>query len=103
MSIQKDFEEDLDFICYPTKPVPLRENLGDEDCYPLKCVFCHSNRIVRFSDYKNSTQTCGKCKKTFYAPDYYEIKDRKLYLKEEFRNEKIGFFERMKFRLLGHK
>ena len=60
--------------------------------YPIKCVFgcaeklkpINPNRTI-FEDpiYEpitmsttndgNRKQTCGKCKKTFYAPDYYEV------------------------------
>jgi ribosomal protein S27AE len=51
----------------------------DEDfiTYPEECVFCYGETI-ELSDDGNITQTCGSCGKTFHAPDYYEIKDKKL-------------------------
>ena len=63
---------------HPPQEVEYDDSDEDFICYPEKCVFCDSNSMSELSDDGNRTQTCGECKKTFYAPDYYEIKDRKL-------------------------
>ena len=46
--------------------------------YPLKCVFCDNTENIDRSYDGWKTQTCGQCKKTFYAPDYYELKNNTL-------------------------
>ena len=58
---EEEPDSDLDFICYP-----------------VGCVFCENKYMSSLSDDGDRHQTCGKCKKSFYAPDYYILVDRKL-------------------------
>ena len=46
--------------------------------YPVGCVFCGSKNMSCISDDGNIHQTCGQCKKSFYAPNYYHIVNKKM-------------------------